>query len=141
MKKRHILFVPCLLTVTLPVGAAAADNPSTAASRESRFYAGDLGSTKYSALDQINVRNIHELRIAWRHPGVDPQILQTYPKLRVSNNLRATPLMANGMLYTSNSLGLVEAMDPATGKTLWIQEPVGVGIEGMDGAASRAISY
>jgi len=108
---------------------------------ESAYYGGDLGAEKYSPLDQINTRNIQSLKVAWRHAGVDPQILQTYPKLKVSNNLRSTPLMIKGVLYVSNGLGLVEAMDPATGKTLWTQEPVGVGIEGMQGVASRAISY
>ena len=120
--------------------ASAADKDAVAAG-ESHYYGGDLGNAKYSPLDQINIRNIQNLKVAWRHPGIDPQILQTYPKLKVSNNLRSTPLLIQGVLYVSNGVGLVEAMDPATGKTLWTQDPVGIGIEGMEGVASRAISY
>ena len=125
----------------LAVCSAAADKEPAIAPGESHFYGGDLGSEKYSPLDQINPRNVQSLRIAWRHPGVDPAILQNYPKLKVSNNLRSTPLMIDGVLYVSNGVGLVEAIDPATGKTLWTQEPVGIGIEGMQGVASRAIAY
>ena len=139
MKRRRwagaVIAVSAILTCT-----SAADKDSMAAG-ESHYYGGDLGGGKYSPLDQINVRNIQNLKIAWRHAGIDPQILQTYPKLKVSNNLRSTPLLIHGVLYVSNVIGLVEAMDPATGKTLWTQEPVGAGVEAMQGVASRAISY
>ena len=134
-------------SIVATVGAAAilacanAADKNPVAAGESHYYGGDLGNEKYSPLDQINVRNIQNLKVAWRHPGIDPQILQTYPKLKVSNNLRSTPLLIQGVLYVSNGVGLVEAMDPATGKTLWTQDPVGIGIEGMEGVASRAISY
>ena len=33
---------------------------------EWRFYGADGGSTKYSALDQINRDNVKDLKIAWR---------------------------------------------------------------------------
>ena len=35
-------------------------------SGEWRSYAGNLGSTKYSPLDQINRDNVQDLEIAWR---------------------------------------------------------------------------
>jgi len=87
---------------------------------EWRNYSGDNGSTKYSPLSQINADNIATLRIAWQHPAADPAYL-TANSLRLSNNFRATPIMVGGVLYTSNGLGIAEAMDPATGKTLWVQ--------------------
>ena len=70
-------------------------------------------------------RNVQNLKIAWRRPALDPGILEDHPGLKFSNNLRATPIMAGGILYSSNAVGLVEAMDPATGRTLWIQETPG----------------
>src|ERR1700676_4228315 len=84
--------------------ASAADKDPVAAG-ESHYYGGDLGSEKYSPLEQINTRNIQNLKVAWRHPGIDPQILETYPKLKISNNLRSTPLLIQGVLYVSNGVG------------------------------------
>ena len=82
-------------------------------------YGGDPGSTKYAPLDQINKSNISQLRIAWRRPAVDPSISSRVPDFSYSNNFRSTPLMIDGVLYSPNGIGLVEAFHPATGKTIW----------------------
>jgi len=75
---------------------------------------GDLASTSYSPLDQINRDNVHTLRIAWRwrsdNFGPTPEFYY-----------RATPLMADGVLYTTAGLRrTVVAIDAATGETLWM---------------------
>src|SRR6185295_16051878 len=83
------------------------------------YYAGDLASTKYSSLEQINRSNVSTLRVAWRRPQIDPDFAAHYPNLRLSNNYRSTPLMAGGVLYATNAVGIAEAFDPETGKTMW----------------------
>ena len=88
---------------------------------EWREYAGDAQSTKYSPLSQITKENVHNLRVAWRWPFPD-RALQTDPLLRTSRN-ETTPLMANGVLYTMTGLGLIAALEPATGQTRWIYDP------------------
>jgi quinoprotein glucose dehydrogenase len=105
---------------------------------EWRDYAGDKGFTKYSPLDQINKSNVNGLRIAWRRPAIDDELRAKSPTLKFANNLRSTPLMVGGVLYASNGIGLVEAFDPGTGKTVWVQEFDG---ELQGGAASRGIAY
>src|SRR5687768_16362664 len=54
----------------------------------------DLGSSKYTALDQINRDNVKNLRVAWRWKsenfGPLPQ-----------NNMEATPLMVGGVLSST----------------------------------------
>ena len=107
---------------------------------EWRSYNGDPGSTKYSPLDQINSANVKNLRIAWRRPAVDPLLSGKDPQLQVPNNFRATPLMVGGVLYSPNGVGLVEAFHPATGKTIWIQEPP-PGPEGLRGNSTRGLAY
>lgn len=108
-------------------------------SGESHFFGGDAGASKYWPFDQINASNVQRLRVAWRRPALDPGILRDNPDLKISNNLRATPIMAGGVLYSSDAAGLVEAMDPATGKTLWIQEAPGGALTAFN--ASRAIGF
>jgi len=75
---------------------------------------GDLASTSYSPLDQITRDNFDKLRVAWRWKsdnfGPTPEFY-----------FRATPLMADGVLYTSAGLRRdVVAIDAATGETLWM---------------------
>ena len=83
---------------------------------------GDQGVTRYAPLDQITKSNVAQLRIAWRRPTVDVSIASRLPN-PTFGSLRASPVMVDGVLYTPNGLGLVEAFHPGTGKTLWVQQP------------------
>jgi len=78
-----------------------------------RTYGADLGNTHYSALDQINGSNFNKLEVAWRFKtdSVSP---------RPETNLQSTPLVANGILYsTAGTQRAVVALDAVTGKMLW----------------------
>ena len=87
-------------------------------------HSGDKGSTKYSALDQISKANVGKLRVVWRRPAVAEEFQRNRKdELVVASLFRSTPLMVDGVLFASNGNGLVEAFDPATGKTVWVQEP------------------
>src|SRR5258705_1844200 len=109
---------------------------------EWRYHSGDLGSTKYSALDQINKANVSRLRIAWRRPAVDASIKQRNPNLTYSHDSHATPIMVDGVLYTSNGVGLVEAFDPGTGRTVWVEQPSANEPQtGGPGESTRTIGY
>jgi quinoprotein glucose dehydrogenase len=74
---------------------------------------GDLASTNYSSLDEINVDNVSQLKVVWRWKtenfGAGPEFY-----------FKATPLLANGVLYTTAGLSrTVAAIDAQTGETLW----------------------
>ena len=80
---------------------------------EWRTYGGDLGNTRYSALNQINASNFNKLQIVWSlktaNFGPEPEY-----------KFETTPLMANGVLYTTaGSRRAVVALDAATGELLW----------------------
>jgi glucose dehydrogenase len=122
--------------LALVASTLRADDRSLAAG-EWRYYSGDNGARKYSPLDQINRDNVGQLRIAWRRPHLDASLTGGTPP-RLSNNFRSTPLMVNGVLYASNAVGLVEAFDPGTGKTLWVQKP---GPEGVIGTSNRGVAF
>jgi quinoprotein glucose dehydrogenase len=125
-----------LLAVLVSAALVVADQED-----EWRYYSGDIGSTKYSPLDQIDRSNVNRLRIAWRHPAIDPELRAANPKLPATN-YRATALMVGGKLFVQNGVGLAEALDPATGKVLWAQEPIVKGLEGLIGAPpSRGVAY
>jgi len=132
-------------TLTLWLMAAAFCAVATTAVRtqngEWRGYSGDSGSRKYSPLDQINKENVKTLKIAWRRSAVDPQLLARDSELKFSNNFRATPLMVNGVLYSPNGIGLVEAFHPGTGETVWLQELPRGGGALRGGDSTRGVAY
>jgi quinoprotein glucose dehydrogenase len=119
---------------------SAADPPKK--NSEWRYYSADNAATKYAPLDQINKDNVGQLRVAWRRPQVAPALLQANPGLPLSNRYTATPIVANGVMYVSNGLGLAEAIEPATGKTIWVQEPLVPGRAGLlNGGAHWGVAY
>src|SRR5258707_2442174 len=120
MVRRFALVVVTAATVMVLASVARmAETPAGTANGEWRYYSGDNGSKKYSPIDQINKDNVARLKIAWRRPALSPEFAAANPQIRPANNFRATPIMVNGVLYASNAVGLAEAFDPETGKTLW----------------------
>ena len=77
---------------------------------------------KYSPLNQISKENIQNIEILWRKPTVDQELQASSPARR-GGRYEDTPLMVNGMLYTVTPLGLISALDPANGETIWIYDP------------------
>lgn len=85
-------------------------------------YGGDLGSTKYAPLDQINRENVGEVSIAWTWESIDARIQKENsdnPQLANATYFECTPLLVDGVLYGSTSLGQAMAIDAGTGETLW----------------------
>lgn len=108
---------------------------------EWRHYSGDNGSTKYAPFDQIDRSNVARLRVAWRRPQISPEFLAANKGLRLANSYRSTPIMVDGLLYVTNAVGLVEAIDPANGRTVWTQQLAeGAAGEPGLGGALRAVA-
>ena len=73
---------------------------------------------------------------------MDISIVDRKPDFSFSRDFRATPLMIDGTLYGPNGIGLVEAFHPATGKTLWVQQPFADEPEqGLRGDSTRSVAY
>ncbi len=106
--------------------ACSARAQSGAKDGEWRYYGGDPGSTKYAPLDRIDKDNVKQLKVAWRWSSPDNSIrsrnffklLDLIPFIH-----EATPLLVNGVLYTSTSFSQAAAIDPVTGKTKWVHDP------------------
>ena len=78
-------------------------------------YGGDLGSSRYSPLNQIAADNFGELEVAWRFKTEN---LGPYADF----NLQVTPIMVGGVLYAvaGGARRNVVAIDGATGELLWM---------------------
>ena len=118
----HLVVSVCALALaTIPVSGQ-----SGARNGEWRTYAADLGSTRYSPLDQINAGNFGKLEVAWRFKT---------DKLgpRAEFQLESTPLMVNGVVYsTGGTRRAVVALDAGTGELIWMHSER----EGARGAAA-----
>ena len=109
------LRLPIFIVVIAGAASAAVVRGQTGAvNGEWRSYGGDAGHTRYAPLSQIDATNFSTLTVAWRfktdHLGPRPEF-----------NFQSTPLMANGVLYTTaGTRRAVAALDPETGEELWI---------------------
>jgi len=99
--------------------AAAVEPPRVG---EWPVYGATNAATKYSPLDQIDASNVAGLEIAWEWRSPDAAILAAHPELK-PGEFQATPIMVDGRLFTSTAMSQVAAIDPATGKTLWVYDP------------------
>ena len=121
-RNRLLLWVTVVL-ICVPVPLRAQNH---AKDKEWPSYAADLAGTRYRPLDQINASNFNELEISWRF---NTDNLGNRPEYK----LEGTPLMVNGVLYTTaGSRRAAIALDAATGELLWVHGEH----EGARGAAA-----
>ena len=128
----------CCTLALVVAGIVAVRSQSRA---EWRYFGGDKAFTRYSPLDQITRDNVKQLQVAWRRPAVDDKLKQAFPDLNVNSYLRSTPIFIDGMLYTQDAHGFVSAFDPATGATVWQQEPFARTKEEATGSSTRGVDY
>ena len=117
MISRRLLLASASVTILGFLAGASVRNPLSAQvaapSGEWRTYGGDLASTRYAPLDQINRDNFNRLEVAWRFKtdafGPRPEV-----------NFEGTPLMVGRAMYaTVGTRRAVVALDAATGELLW----------------------
>ena len=121
------------LALALAVGLSACQKPApkTANVDGARIAAADTNGEwvsygkgyseqRFSPLDKINPGNVGQLGLAW------------YAQFDTDRGQEATPLVVDGVLYTSTAWSKVYAFDAATGKPLWSYDPKVDGRKGYD---------
>jgi len=89
------------------------------------------GEQRYSPLEQVNDRNVHRLGLAWSY------------RFGLDRVIEATPIVVDGVMYTTSAYSIVHALDARTGKLLWKYDPkVYRGIQGSGccDAANRGVA-
>lgn len=72
---------------------------------------GDWAESHFSRLEEINAGNVGELGLAWEYDLGSARVQE------------ATPVVIDGVMYTSGVLGRVYALNAATGEQLWTFTP------------------
>src|SRR6266446_526168 len=94
---------PALL-MFLAVGVACGQQART----EWKDYLGGPDSSHYSALKQINAKNVNQLQVAWSYETGD------------GANYTFSPLVVDNVAYFAAKQGSLVAVDATTGKELWV---------------------
>jgi len=111
MMRKLVLFMCAAALASTTVGLRGQTKSKTG---EWTTYGGDLASTRYAPLDQINRDNFNKLEVAWRFKT---DSLGPRPEF----NFQGTPLMVDGVVYsTAGSRRAVVALDAGTGELLWM---------------------
>ena len=134
IRKINILLVSSCLIPSIVNGQNIEDG-------EWGYFGGDNKFNRYSPLDLINTNNVDQLSIVWHRDATAASLRDDYNGMGFEKNLRSTPLLIDGVLYAPNIFGLVEAFDPATGETVWTQEPYQQTLLEAAGISSRGIAH
>ena len=102
------------LRPSVPSNADASDEGSW------QYYGGDAGGSRYSPLDEINRDNVTRLGAAWEYRTGDYS--DGSGGMRESK-FEATPILFGGKLIFSTPFSRIIALDPATGREVWMHDP------------------
>jgi quinohemoprotein ethanol dehydrogenase len=90
------------------------------ADREWLNYGRDYGEQRFSPLSQVNRETVGKLGVAW------------WAEFDTDRGQEATPLVHDGILFTTTAWSKVYAFDAKTGKPLWHYDPQVPGEKGFD---------
>ncbi|MDX9998911.1 MAG: PQQ-dependent dehydrogenase, methanol/ethanol family [Phenylobacterium sp.] len=83
-------------------------------------YGRSYSEQRYSPLTQVNSENVGQLGLAW------------YAEFDTDRGQEATPLVVDGVLYTTTAWSKVSAFDARSGQLKWSYDPKVPGQKGMD---------
>jgi PQQ-dependent dehydrogenase (methanol/ethanol family) len=96
--------LPAIAAISLVAAAAGADVGWP-------VHGGTPGGQRFSPLRLIDDRTVSRLGLAWSR------------ELGTSRALEATPIVENGVIYTTGSWSVVFALDARTGEPIWAFDP------------------
>ncbi|MEO5592900.1 MAG: PQQ-binding-like beta-propeller repeat protein [Chitinophagaceae bacterium] len=85
-------------------------------------YGGNKAGNRSSDLDQVNLNNVKDLRVAWTYQSNDADT-SSDAKNKRAREIQCQPIVVKGVLYGTNSTLKLFAADAATGKELWKFDP------------------
>jgi len=98
------------LAVLLSIASCTAPSPSTPAV-DWRVAGGEPGNSRYSPLDQIDTTNVAQLRVAW--------VYHTNDSPPSGGEIQASPIVVDGVLYTTTPALAVIALRADRGTLIW----------------------
>ena len=117
LRLRNIVSI-CLLLLPMYI---LAERTSSQQNGDWQHWGGDEGGKRYAELDQITPGNVDKLEILWTWNHGD--VSDGSEPFKSASAFQNTPLLVEGTLYGCTPFNRVFALDPLTGKELWIFDP------------------
>ena len=111
MLRRALLPFTASALLTLAACKSLNSSKSIADSTEWSMYGRTNDEQRFSPLKQINDQNVQRLGLVWSH------------EFGTNRGLEATPLVVNGLIYTTGEWSVVYALNARTGEILWTYDP------------------
>src|SRR5438045_5903851 len=108
------MFLRHFALLGLAVACVAQSRSATNPGSDWRVTGGDAGNSRYSTLDQINRRTVASLRVAWIYHTGDSS---------ANSQIQATPIVVDGVLYTTTPALAVVALRADSGTLIWRFDP------------------
>jgi len=110
--RRNMLFL-FAASILVSLSACKLSNSRVRAddSADWSMHGGNYDEQRFSPLKQINEQNIEKLGLVWSH------------EFGTARGLEATPIVVDGVIYTTGEWSVVYALDAKTGQVLWTYDP------------------
>src|ERR1022692_3444547 len=95
----------------IAVGASLLTLTSAASDESWRLHGGTQTDQRFSPLNQINEQTVSKLGLVWSK------------ELGTTRGLEATPIVEDGVIYTTGAWSVVFAFDAKTGQMKWTYDP------------------
>jgi membrane-bound PQQ-dependent dehydrogenase (glucose/quinate/shikimate family) len=137
-KQRQHIFGRTTLILTLVSLAFCTTNGQVPSESDWPNYGNDPGGMRHSSLTQINRENVAKLKVAWIFDTGD---ISNGQDGRKRSGFETTPILVDGKLYLTTPFNRVIALDPTTGKQLWIYDPkIDQSLDYGDGLINRGVA-
>lgn len=98
--------------------------------REWEIYRGNAESSCYSSLDQINTKNVQNLRVSWIFRTGDNGL-----------TIECNPIIKDGVMFITSPALKVIALNAANGEMIWKFDPFKGGKAKTGGLVNRGVTY
>jgi quinoprotein glucose dehydrogenase len=112
--KRTLLILAA--TSTIAISSCKQPKPLGSNYKEWATYAGTKDGSRYTELENIDLKNVSRLKVAWTYSSGDKD-----PGNHTQN--QCNPIMVDGKLYGSTPTLKLFSLDAATGKQNWLFDP------------------
>ena len=113
--------LPAVLLIASVTGAPPSVSQTTSGTiADWPYYGGDAGGSRYSQLNEINRRNVAELKEAWEYHTGD---VSDGSDNRRKTEFETTPIVVESTMYLTTPFNRVVALDPEHGREKWSFDP------------------
>jgi len=118
MKRKTVFILLGMITVIAPWLYISSGQKDADPYENWPTYGGNKEGSRYSHLDQINLDNVNQLKVAWEYDTGENK-----DTTRRGMDIQCQPIVIDGILYGTTPQLKLFAADAATGKEIWKFDP------------------